>query len=158
MGLHQSEPGRYARLALAHQREVSRNVADRHVRGAQAVHEHHPSQRRIVIDPPAAGIATNLDQPDPLVVAQGMRADPGGLRNLADRQFGSDHPAVGTRINNLALLYREQARYAEADVRFRRALEIADRAYVVETGRILLSGTGPSLRRNPEVQKAYLGG
>jgi branched-chain amino acid transport system ATP-binding protein len=39
-----------------------------------------------------------------------------------------------------------------------RALEIADRAYVVETGRILLSGTGVALRRNPEVQKAYLGG
>ena len=39
-----------------------------------------------------------------------------------------------------------------------RALEIADRAYVVETGRILLSGTGAALRRNPEVQKAYLGG
>ena len=39
-----------------------------------------------------------------------------------------------------------------------RALEIADRAYVVETGRILLSGKGAALRRNPEVQKAYLGG
>jgi branched-chain amino acid transport system ATP-binding protein len=39
-----------------------------------------------------------------------------------------------------------------------RALEIADRAYVVETGRILLSGTGAALRRNSEVQKAYLGG
>jgi len=39
-----------------------------------------------------------------------------------------------------------------------RALEIADRAYVVETGRILLSGTGAALRRNPDVQKAYLGG
>jgi len=33
-----------------------------------------------------------------------------------------------------------------------RALEIADRAYVVETGRILLSGTGAALRRNPEVR------
>ena len=46
---------------------------------------------------------------------------------LADRQFGSDHPAVGTRINNLALLYREQARYAEAEARFNRALEIAEK-------------------------------
>jgi branched-chain amino acid transport system ATP-binding protein len=39
-----------------------------------------------------------------------------------------------------------------------RALEIADRAYVVETGHILLSGSGSALRRNPEVRKAYLGG
>lgn len=39
-----------------------------------------------------------------------------------------------------------------------RALEIADSAYVIETGRILLSGTGATLLRNPDVQKAYLGG
>jgi len=37
------------------------------------------------------------------------------------------------------------------------ALEIAHRAYVMETGRIVLSGTGHELRDNREVQKAYLG-
>ncbi len=39
-----------------------------------------------------------------------------------------------------------------------RALEVADRAYVIETGRVLLAGTGAALRLNPEVRKAYLGG
>ena len=38
------------------------------------------------------------------------------------------------------------------------ALKIADRAYVLETGRITLSGTGAELARSPEVKKAYLGG
>lgn len=38
------------------------------------------------------------------------------------------------------------------------ALEIADRGYVLETGRIFTSGTGESLLNSPEVQKAYLGG
>ena len=39
-----------------------------------------------------------------------------------------------------------------------RALGVADRAYVVETGRILLHGTGAALLHDPEVRKAYLGG
>ena len=38
------------------------------------------------------------------------------------------------------------------------ALSIADRAYVMETGRITLSGTGAELAASEEVQKAYLGG
>ena len=38
------------------------------------------------------------------------------------------------------------------------ALEISDRAYVLETGHITLSGTGKELAASPEVQKAYLGG
>jgi ABC-type branched-subunit amino acid transport system ATPase component len=39
----------------------------------------------------------------------------------------------------------------------RRALELADRGYVVETGRVVLTGTGEDLSRDPEVQRAYLG-
>ena len=38
------------------------------------------------------------------------------------------------------------------------ALAVADRAYVMETGRITLSGTGKELAASEEVQKAYLGG
>ena len=38
------------------------------------------------------------------------------------------------------------------------ALEIADHAYVMETGKIVLSGTGKELAASSEVQKAYLGG
>ena len=39
-----------------------------------------------------------------------------------------------------------------------KALEISDRAYVLETGSVTLSGTGKELANSPEVQKAYLGG
>ena len=39
-----------------------------------------------------------------------------------------------------------------------KALEIADRAYVLETGNITLSGTGAELAQSDEVRKAYLGG
>jgi branched-chain amino acid transport system ATP-binding protein len=37
------------------------------------------------------------------------------------------------------------------------ALDIADRAYVLEAGRIVLTGTGRELAGNPDVQRAYLG-
>ena len=39
-----------------------------------------------------------------------------------------------------------------------KALEISDRAYVLETGKITLSGTGAELASSDEVRKAYLGG
>lgn len=39
-----------------------------------------------------------------------------------------------------------------------KALQIADRAYVLETGEIKLSGTGKELASSDEVRKAYLGG
>ena len=38
------------------------------------------------------------------------------------------------------------------------ALRLADRAYVLETGRITLTGPAPALIENPEVHRAYLGG
>lgn len=37
------------------------------------------------------------------------------------------------------------------------ALSIADRAYVLETGNLVLSGTGEELLKNDDVKKAYLG-
>ena len=38
------------------------------------------------------------------------------------------------------------------------ALRLADRGYVMQTGRIILSGTGAELSANPEIRAAYLGG
>ncbi|HWC03576.1 MAG TPA: ABC transporter ATP-binding protein [Methylomirabilota bacterium] len=39
----------------------------------------------------------------------------------------------------------------------RSALAIADRGYVIEAGRVVLTGTGEELRRDPRVRAAYLG-
>ena len=38
------------------------------------------------------------------------------------------------------------------------ALELSHRAYVIETGRVVLCGKSAELANNPQVQKAYLGG
>ena len=37
------------------------------------------------------------------------------------------------------------------------ALDVADRAYVLNTGRVALEGTGQELADNPSVQEEYLG-
>jgi branched-chain amino acid transport system ATP-binding protein len=39
----------------------------------------------------------------------------------------------------------------------RGALAIADRGYVLETGRVVLEGTSEDLLANQDVQRAYLG-
>jgi branched-chain amino acid transport system ATP-binding protein len=56
---------------------------------------------------------------------------------------------VGLKHNGLTILLIEQ--------NARAALTVADRAYVLETGQIVVEGTSEELRHNPEVQRAYLG-
>jgi len=41
--------------------------------------------------------------------------------------------------------------------RLAESLEIADRAYVLQTGRVVVSGTAAEVGDNPEVRRAYLG-
>ena len=39
-----------------------------------------------------------------------------------------------------------------------KSLAISDRAYVLENGKIILTGTGKELMQSEEIKKAYLGG
>ena len=57
---------------------------------------------------------------------------------------------AGLRAEGTTLLLVEQNASA--------ALELCDRAYVLETGRIVLSGSAPDIAQNPAVAAAYLGG
>ena len=56
---------------------------------------------------------------------------------------------AGLRKDGLAILLSEQ--------NARMSLAIADRAYVIEKGRVALEGTGAALLGNPEVAERYLG-
>jgi branched-chain amino acid transport system ATP-binding protein len=38
-----------------------------------------------------------------------------------------------------------------------RALQIADRAFVLQTGRVVMQGTGRELLADPQIRKAYIG-
>jgi branched-chain amino acid transport system ATP-binding protein len=65
---------------------------------------------------------------------------------LVERVFDS---LEGLRSEGMTILLVEQNAAM--------ALEIADRGYVIDAGRIVLSGTGRELAGNAEVQRAYLG-
>ena len=49
--------------------------------------------------------------------------------DLAERQFGPDHPTISVALNNLAMLYSAQGRYGEAEPLYKRALAIVERAF-----------------------------
>jgi tetratricopeptide (TPR) repeat protein len=48
---------------------------------------------------------------------------------INEKAYGPDHPDVALSLNNLALLYNTQGRYAEAEPMYKRALEIKEKAY-----------------------------
>lgn len=92
-----------------------------------------------------------------LVIAQGLMARP--------RLLLIDEPSLGLaptlvaevfavisdlRSGGLSILLVEQL--------VRKALEIADRGYVLARGEIAVAGTAGELRADPAVQQAYLGG
>jgi len=45
---------------------------------------------------------------------------------MRKRLLGTEHPDVASSLNNLALLYDSQGRYAEAEPLFQEALKIAE--------------------------------
>jgi branched-chain amino acid transport system ATP-binding protein len=75
-----------------------------------------------------------------------------------------DEPSLGlapkfiTRIfQTLRELRQEGKTILLVEQNARQALQIADRGYVMERGRIVLTGNGGELLSNPEVQRTYLG-
>ncbi len=75
-----------------------------------------------------------------------------------------DEPSLGlapkfiTRIFlTLRALQKEGKTILLVEQNARQALQVADRAYVMERGSIVLSGSGQELLHNPQVQHAYLG-
>ena len=55
--------------------------------------------------------------------SKAIRAGKEALK-IAENTFGSFHANVATAMNNLALLYSEQGKYAEAEPLYKQALEI----------------------------------
>lgn len=75
-----------------------------------------------------------------------------------------DEPSMGLaplliqEIFNAVIRLREQGKTVFlVEQNAQAALSIADRAYVIETGKIVLSGTGAELLVNEQVKSAYLG-
>ena len=92
-----------------------------------------------------------------LAIARALMAKP--------RLLLLDEPSLGLAPMLVNRIFAVISRLKETGVTIllveqnaRKALEIADRAYVMETGRIILAGDAHELAANPEIEKAYLGG
>jgi branched-chain amino acid transport system ATP-binding protein len=76
-----------------------------------------------------------------------------------------DEPSLGLAPIIIKEIFKELRRINEEGVTIllveqnaRQALLLSHRAYVLQTGRLILSGTSKELLANPEVEAAYLGG
>jgi branched-chain amino acid transport system ATP-binding protein len=92
-----------------------------------------------------------------LAIARALMAKP--------RLLLLDEPSLGLAPMLVNRIFAVISRLKETGVTIllveqnaRKALEIADRAYVMETGRVILEGDARELAANPEIEKAYLGG
>ncbi len=91
-----------------------------------------------------------------LAIARGLMMDP-ALIMLDEPSLGLA-PIIVEEIFELITKIREKGRTVLLiEQNASMALSIADRGYVLETGRVTITGAGKELLVNPEVKRAYLG-
>jgi ABC-type branched-subunit amino acid transport system ATPase component len=92
-----------------------------------------------------------------LAIARGLLGKPRMLL-LDEPSLGLAPQMVDEVFAAIQEIHKEGTTILLVEQNALRALAIADRAYVLETGQILLSGSGDDLLHNPAVRRAYLGG
>ena len=92
-----------------------------------------------------------------LAIARGLLARP-RLLLLDEPSLGLAPQMVDEVFSAIEEIHKEGTTILLVEQNALRALEIADRAYVLETGQIRLTGSGDDLLHNPAVRRAYLGG
>ena len=91
-----------------------------------------------------------------LAICRGLMAKPRLL--LLDEPSWGIAPKLVTKIlDTIQLINSTGITILLVEQSVKRALEIANRGYVLQTGRIALAGSGRELLDNPDIQKAYLG-
>lgn len=91
-----------------------------------------------------------------VAIGRGLMAKPSILL-LDEPSLGLAPAMVAELYDALAGLRDEGVTLLLVDQMANLALQVADRAYVLETGRVVHSGTAESLRNDPELEAAYLG-
>ena len=107
------------------------------------------------IDSPA-GLLSGGEQ-QMVAIGRGLMAKPKILL-LDEPSLGLSPAMIGELYDALAALRDEGVTLLLVDQMANLALQVADRAYVLETGRIVKSGSAEALRGDPELEAAYLGG
>lgn len=91
-----------------------------------------------------------------LAIARGLMCRP-KLLIVDEMSLGLAPILVDKVLGTLKLISEKGITVLMVEQKVEEALSLADRAYVLQTGRIVMSGTGKELLENPEVKKAYLG-
>ena len=92
-----------------------------------------------------------------LAMARALMARP-ALVMLDEPSMGLAPLVVKDLFRAIQAIRAEGATVLLVEQNARGALRIADRGYVLETGRIVLEGSAAALLQNRDVQRAYLGG
>ena len=157
-GVVQVAEGRATLTTLTGQENLELGAYARRDKGNRAADLAHIYELFPVLKDRANGLAGNLSggEQQMLAIGRALMAKP--------RVLMLDEPSMGLAPIIVQDIFRILRDINQAGLTIflveqnvRQALKIADRAYVLETGTVVLSGTGRELLVNPKVQEAYLG-
>lgn len=92
-----------------------------------------------------------------LAIGRSLMARP-RLLMLDEPSLGLAPVIVQTIFDVIRKLHQQGVTILLVEQNARKALQIADRCYLMETGSMVMSGTVEELRGNPEIERFYLGG
>ena len=92
-----------------------------------------------------------------LATARGLMANP-KVMMMDEPSMGLSPILVDQIFEIIETMHSEGITILLVEQNAQKALKIADRAYVLETGTVSMEGTGEELLHNDDVRKAYLGG
>lgn len=91
-----------------------------------------------------------------LAISRALMSKP-KLMLMDEPSMGLSPIFVNEIFDIIKRLHEEGATILLVEQNAKKALSIADRAYVLETGRIVMEGKASELLNNPDIRKAYLG-
>jgi len=91
-----------------------------------------------------------------LVIGRALMSRPRFIM-LDEPSMGLQPSIVANVFESLRKLHQQGVTILLVEQNVRKSLELAERAYVIEHGRIVMSGKSADLMKNTEIRKAYLG-
>jgi branched-chain amino acid transport system ATP-binding protein len=91
-----------------------------------------------------------------LAIGRAMMSQPTILM-LDEPSLGLSPILVRTMFELIVALHKQDMTILLVEQNIYQALKIADEAYVLKTGKIVMNGRGADLLADPEIQKAYIG-
>ncbi len=158
LGISHCPEGRhlFARLSVAENLRlgaVQRNDRDGIQRDVERVYELFPILKQRYRQ--AGGTLSGGEQ-QMLAISRALMSHP-QLLLMDEPSLGLAPMLVRAIFDTIRQLKREGTTILLVEQNARLALDVADRAYVMETGRITLEGLAAELKHNPQVESTYLG-